>query len=270
MTTLITGGTGKTGTRVARMLADLGLPTRPVTRHTTPRFDWLDDSTWDAAMQGCEAAYLTFQPDLGLPGADAIIGRFAARAVAAGCSRLVLLSGRGEEGARRAEQALVASGAAWTILRSAFFMQNFTESFFAEEIAHGSLSMVEHSVGEPFVDADDLAEVAVAVLLDPAYDGSVIELTGPKLLTFADVADRLSRASGRDVVYRPLPLDAYVGELVEAGLSPDDAAGLGRLFAEVLDGRNAHIEDGVRRVLGREPRTFQSFLTGALGGVPHG
>ena len=129
MTTLITGGTGKTGRRVAHRLRALGRPVRAVSRHSEPRFDWLDDSTWQGALTGCTSAYLTFQPDIGLPGADTILGAFSRRAVALGCTRLVLLSGRGEDAARQAETAFIAAGAEWTILRSAFFFQNFTEAF---------------------------------------------------------------------------------------------------------------------------------------------
>jgi uncharacterized protein YbjT (DUF2867 family) len=261
MTTLITGGTGKTGRRVAQTLSDLGHPIRVVNRHSDPRFDWRDPDTWDRVLADCDAAYVTFQPDIGLPGADEIVSAFARTAVGAGCRRLVLLSGRGEESSRRAESALAESGADWTILRSAFFMQNFTESIFAEEIAHGSLTMVEHSAREPFIDADDIAAVAVASLLDPAQVGRIHELTGPALLSFAQVAAEMGQIDGREVAYRELPVDSYVAELVGAGLPEEDAAGLAHVFQEVLDGRNEHVDDGVRSVLGREPRSFGEFLS---------
>jgi uncharacterized protein YbjT (DUF2867 family) len=241
MTILVTGGTGKTGRRVADRLTALDTPLRVATRHSEPRFDWYDDATWDRALAGCTAAWVTFQPDVCLPGADAILGAFARRAVALGCTRLVLLSGRGEDGARRAEAALTRSGAEWTILRSTFFFQNFTEAFWADEIATGSLTMVESTVGEPFVDADDIADVAVACLLDPVHSGRVHELAGPRLLTFEDVAS-----------------------LVAAGLPAEEATGLAQLFEEVLDGRNAHLDPGVEDVLGRRPRDFATFARDAL------
>lgn len=267
MTTLIIGGTGKTGRRVAHLLTELGHPIRRASRTSEPAFDWTDPTTWEAALAGCTSAYVTFQPDIGLPGADEIVGAFADVAAAADCRRLVLLSGRGEEGARAAEQALVGSGADWTVLRASFFMQNFTESFFAEELQHGSLTMVEHAVGEPFIDADDIAEVAVAALLDDSHVGRTHELTGPELLTFADVASAIGAATGRPVESRQLPVQDYVDELVGAGLPVEDATGLAYLFHEVLDGRNAHVDDGVRNVLGREPRDFATFLA-ALAGDP--
>ncbi|WP_122818846.1 SDR family oxidoreductase [Nocardioides pantholopis] len=264
MTTLITGGTGKTGSRVAHRLTTLGRPVRAVSRHSEPRFDWHDATTWDAALDGCTAAYVCFQPDLGLPGADEIVGAFARRAVDLGCTRLVLLSGRGEEGARRSEAALVGAGPDWTILRSSFFFQNFTESFWAEELDTGSLTMVESTAPEPFVDVEDVADVAVAALLDPAHVGRVHELTGPRLIRFADIAAEIADASGRPVDFRELPAEEYAAALVAAGLEADDAAGLAALFDEVLDGRNAHLDPGVRDVLGRDPRDFAAFAADAL------
>lgn len=260
MTILITGGTGKTGSRVARLLSELGHDVRIASRHSAHRFDWHDETTWDATVAGCSSAYLTFQPDLALPGADVILGRFAERAVALGCRRLVLLSGRREDGAQKAELAIAASGADWTILRSSFFLQNFTESIFVDALARGSLMMVEHTVGEPFIDVDDIADVAVATLLDPDQIGRIHELTGPELLTFAEVAERFGAG------YLALPVEEYVAELIATGLSVDDATGLAYLFSEVLDGRNAHTTDGVRDVLGREPRTFDDFLETARAG----
>ena len=269
MTTLITGGTGKTGSRVAHRLDARGHSIRAVTRHSEPRFDWYDESTWDGALVGCTSAYVTFQPDIGVPGADVVLGAFARRAVGLGCTRLVLLSGRGEESTRDAEAAFIASGADWTILRSAFFFQNFTEAFWAEEIATGSLTMVEHTVSEPFVDADDLADVAVATLLDPAHVGRIHELTGPRLITFRDAADEIGTAYGRHVEYRQLPLADYVAALVSTGLPEEEATGLAYVFDEVLDGRNAHLESGVKDVLGREGRDFSTFLEDRLVHAAH-
>jgi uncharacterized protein YbjT (DUF2867 family) len=263
MTILITGGTGKTGSRVAHRLIHFGQPYRAVTRHSEPAFDWYDEGTWEGALTGCRSAYVTFQPDLALPGADAIIGAFARRAVALGCTRLVLLSGRGEDGARQAENAFIAAEADWTILRSAFFFQNFTESFWADEIATGSLTMVEGSAGEPFVDCGDVAEVAVATLLDPDHVGRIYELTGPRLITFRDIATEIGAARGRALAYQPLPVEDYIAALVSAGLPHEDATGLASVFDEVLDGRNAHLETGVHDVLGRAPRDFKDFIGAA-------
>ena len=267
MTTLIIGGTGKTGRRVAQRLATMGHPVRIGSRDADPAFDWTDQATWPGALDGCSAAYVTFQPDLGLPGADAVIDAFARAAVMHGCRRLVLLSGRGEQGARAAEDALIASGADWTVVRSAFFAQNFTESFWAEELAQGSLTLVEHQVGEPFVDADDLADVVVTCLTTPGHVGTVHEVTGPRLVTFREVAAEVGALTGRPISYAELDRDAYARALVAAEMPEGDAAGLASLFTEVLDGRDAHLTTTVRDVLGREPR---DLVAGAQGSRTRG
>lgn len=271
MTTLILGGTGKTGRRVAQRLSAMGHPVRIGSRDANPPFDWTDPSGWPRAVAGCDTAYVTFQPDLGLPGADAVVGAFARLAVGAGCRRLVLLSGRGEEGARRAEDAVIASGADCTVIRSAFFVQNFTESFWSEELAQGSLTLVEHQVGEPFVDADDLADVVVTALTDPGHVGAVHEVTGPRLVSFGEIADEVGALTGRPVRYAELDPGAYVAALVAAGLPEHDAVGLSYLFTEVLDGRNAHVTSTVRDLLGREPRDVAEVLEEAAAqGAWHG
>lgn len=263
MTTLIIGGAGKTGRRVANRLRTAGHDVRLVSRSTTPRFDWYDDTTWEPALAGATSAYLAFQPDLALPGADEIIGALAATAVAAGCRRLVLLSGRGEEGAERAEQALAASRADWTVVRAAFFAQNFTEGMWAEELVQGSVTMLDHSAKEPFVDAGDVADVAVAALTTPGHAGLIHEVTGPRLLGFDEVVVELSRTTRRPIAYRPLPAEAFTTVLLQAGLPAEEARGMTALFGDVLDGRNAYVTDTVRRVLGREPRDLLDALAGS-------
>lgn len=259
-TTTIIGGAGKTGSRVARGLRSAGHPVRLASRTGDVHFDWTDEATWDEALEGAGRVYVTFQPDLGLPGADEIIGSFARRAVASGTSRLVLLSGRGEAGAARAEAALAASGAAWTVIRSAFFLQNFTEAHWRHEIATGRMAMLRHEAVEPFVDAEDVAAVAVAALTDDRHIGATYELTGPATLAFRDVATAVAAASGIALQYEELGVDDYVRHLAASGMPGDDAAGLAYLFDEVLDGRNAFTTTDVADVLGRPPRGMGHFL----------
>ena len=261
MTTLIIGGAGKTGRRVAQELTSRGLPIRAVSRSTSPSFDWADETTWERAIVGTTAAYVTYHPDLALPGADDRIGAFARAAVDLGCRRLVLLSGRGEDGALRAEQALAASGAEWTVVRSAFFTQNFTEGIWADGIRHGSFVMLGGSAPEPFVDADDVASVAVAALTESGHCGAVHEVTGPQLSTFREIVEDIARIGGREIEYRELPAEGFVAELQQAGLTAEDAGGLSALFGEVLDGRNARTTSTVHDVLGRPPRGSLEALT---------
>lgn len=269
---LILGGTGKTGRRVAARLATLGLPLRIGSRSASPAFDWQDRTTWAPALDGVGAAYLSYYPDLAAPGAAEAIGAFSALAVEMGVKRLVLLSGRGEPEAQRAEDMLKQSGADWTILRCAWFAQNFSENFLADALLAGELMLPVGAVGEPFVDADDIAEVAVAALTDHRHAGQLYELTGPRLLSFAAAIDEIAKASRRDIRFVQIGNDDFKAALVEQQLPEDVVDLLMMLFTEVLDGRNAHLGDGISRALGRPPRDFADYAlaaaaTGAWGGA---
>jgi uncharacterized protein YbjT (DUF2867 family) len=261
--TLITGGTGKTGRRVAQRLEARGMGVRLGSRSGSPAFDWDDRSTWADALRGTTAAYVAYYPDLAVPGAAATIAAFAETALSVGTRRLVLLSGRGEPEAQAAEQALQASGADWTIVRCSWFCQNFSESFFQEPIQAGELALPVTDVAEPFVDADDIADVAVAALTDDRHIGELYELTGPRLLRFDEAVAEIAAAAGRPVRYVPITDEEFVAGLTDAGLPPDLVALLRFLFAEVLDGRNQHLADGVQQALGRPPRDFREFARDA-------
>ncbi|MEZ0164863.1 NmrA family NAD(P)-binding protein [Kineococcus sp. LSe6-4] len=252
---VVIGGNGKTGRRVAGRLTGRGEQVRVVSRSTSPRFDWDDASTWEAALAGAGAAYVTYHPDLAFPGVPEFNARFSATARAAGLRKAVLLSGRGEEGALASERALQESGLAWTVVRCNWFDQNFSESFFLGPVSSGVLSIPAGEAREPFVDADDIADVATAALLDPRHDGEVYELSGPRLLTFTEVARELSAATDREIRYEPVSHEEYVAELQREGLPADFAD----LFATILDGRNASVTDGVQRALGRPPRDFSDY-----------
>jgi uncharacterized protein YbjT (DUF2867 family) len=259
---LVTGGTGKTGRRVAERLTARGLPVRIGARSGEPRFDWEDRSTWGRALEGARSAYVTHYLDA-VPGAAETVGAFAELAVSSGVARLVLLSGRGEEEAERVDDAVRASGAELTILRSTWFAQNFSESFWLEEMLGGELALPAGDVPEPFVDADDIADVAVAALTDDRHAGEVYELTGPRLLTFAEAVGEICRAAGREIRYVPVSIEDYAAAAAGQGVPGDVVELLTYLFSEVLDGRNAHLADGVQRALGREPRDFADYARDA-------
>lgn len=257
--TLILGGTGKTGGRVAARLAARGVPVRIGSRSAEPPFDWQDQTTWAPALRDVAAVYVAYWPDLGAPGAAAAIRAFAELAVRNGVRRLVLLSGRGEEEAQRSEEELKATGADWTILRSSWFSQNFSEAFFLDSVRSGEVALPATDVGEPFTDVEDIADVAAAVLTEDGHVGKLYELTGPRLLTFDQAVAEISAASGRDIRFVPVSIEEFAEGLAKAAV-PDEFVGfLTYLFAEVLDGRNAHVTDGVQRVLGRPARDFREY-----------
>lgn len=206
---LVIGGNGKTGRRVAERLTRAGRRIRIGSRRAEVPFDWENPATWKQALDGATAAYVTFQPDLAVPGALETIQRFYSQAIESGARKLVLLSGRGEEEAQQAEKALQATDTDWTILRASWFCQNFSESFFHEPITAGELALPVDSVVEPFIDAEDIAEVAVAALTEPEHSRKLYELTGPKALTFAEATDEIAKATGRSITFTPVSLAAY-------------------------------------------------------------
>jgi uncharacterized protein YbjT (DUF2867 family) len=260
---LVLGGTGKTGRRVAERLARRGVNTRIGSRAGEPPFDWEDRSTWGAVLDGVTSAYVSYYPDLAIPGAVDKVGAFAKLAVASGVPRLVLLAGRGEEEAEHAEEAVRASGAELTVLRSTWFAQNFSEDYMLDLVLAGEVALPAGETPEPFVDADDIADVAVAALTEDGHVGELYELTGPRPLTFAEAVAEIGRAAGREVTYVPVSLDEFAAAAGGQGVPPEFIELLGYLFSEVLDGRNAHIADGVERALGRKPRDFSEYARDA-------
>jgi uncharacterized protein YbjT (DUF2867 family) len=260
---LVLGATGKTGRRVLARLTARGVPTRAGSRSAQPRFDWEDRSTWASALRDAKSVYISYYPDIAVPGAVETVGSFAELAVTSGVPRLVLLSGRGEAEAEHAEQAVRDSGAELTILRSTWFAQNFSEDYLLEHVLSGEVALPGGDTPEPFVDADDIADVAVAALTDDRHIGQLYELTGPRLLTFAEAAEEISKAAGREVRYVPVSIQEYASAAAEQGVPDEVIDLLTYLFGQVFDGRNAHLTDGVQRALGREPRDFADYARDA-------
>ena len=258
--TLVVGGTGKTGRRVADRLIARGRAVRIGSRSASPPFDWEDESTWAPAVQEVTSAYVTYYPDLAFAGAADRIAKFVDVAVDSGVTRLVLLAGRNEPAAERCERLVQASGVEWTIVRSSIFSQNFSEYFLLDPVLSGEVAFPAGDVAEPFTDVDDLADVAVAALTDDRHVGQVYEVTGRRLLTFAEAVTEISRATGREIHYVPVSLDEYAALLTEAGLPDDLVTEYCALFGDILDGRNASLGDGVQRALGRPPRDFTDFV----------
>ena len=262
-TTLVLGGTGKTGRRVVERLEARGLPVRVGSRSGEPPFDWEKPETWAPALEGVGAVYLTYYPDIALPGAIEATKSFTELAIESGAPRIVLLSGRGEPLAERAEDVLRDTGAELTILRSTWFMQNLSEDYMREHVLSGEIRLPAGDVPTPFLDADDIADVAVAALTDDRHVGQLYELTGPRSLTLAQVAAEISEAVGREVRYVPISIEQHAAEAAEHGAPPEMVELLTYLFSEVVDGRNADKTDGVRRALGREARDFRDFARAA-------
>ncbi len=256
---LVLGATGKTGRRIVQRLSEKGHAVRKGSRQSDPPFDWGNQSTWDAVLDGVSAVYISYAPDLAISGAADTIRALVDRAAEHGVQRLVLLSGRGEEEAQKCERLIQRPNIEWTVVRASWFCQNFSEGAFLDMVLAGEIALPAGEVREPFVDADDIADVAVAALTEDGHAGQIYELTGPRLLTFAEAVNEIVRAAGRTIRYVQIPPEAFAAGVAEAGLPRDIAWLLGYLFSTVLDGRNAHLGDVVRRALGREARDFADY-----------
>jgi len=258
-TILVVGGTGKTGKRVVEQLKDRGYDVRVGSRSAAPSFDWNIEKNWEACLSGVTSAYITYSPDLAMPGATDAIRTFANLAKRLGVKRLVLLSGRGEAEAQACEDIVKDSGLEWTIVRASWFNQNFSEGAFIDMVLNGAITLPAGNQVEPFVDVDDIADVALAALTEDHHNGRIYEVTGPRLMTFADVANDLSQAIGREIAFIDVPHKDFIAEIENSGAPQDVVWMLDYLFATVLVGRNAHVTDGVEQALGRPAKDFADY-----------
>lgn len=257
---LILGGTGKTGRRVAERLTKLGhKDVRIGSRNGEPPFDWENPETWEAAIEGMNAVYITFQPDLAIPSAAEAIQKFTTLARNNGIQKMVLLSGRGEKEAQVCEQIVMATADSWTIVRASWFNQNFSESVFLPSILAGHVALPRATALEPFTDADDIADVVVAALLDDQHTGQIYELTGPRLLSFPEAVAEISTACDREIHFQALTLEEHAAQLRAYQLPEDYIWLVNYLFAEVLDGRNASVTNDIEKVLGRKAKDFAEY-----------
>ncbi len=259
---LVIGATGKTGSRVVARLEAKGLPVRKGTRRAPIPFDWEAPETWAPAFEGVSSAYITYFPDLAFPGAVEKLGKLCMVAKRAGVKHLVLLSGRGEHHARLGEDVVRQSGVAFTIVRAAWFAQNFSEGYLRDPILAGVLPMPGGMIQEPIIDIEDIADVVVAALTEPGHTGNLYEVTGPRLMTFAEMAEVLASAIGRPIQHIPISFEDFHANVAQAG-GAFVADVFTQIARETLDGRNAHISDGVQRALGRSPGDFTVFAQAA-------
>jgi uncharacterized protein YbjT (DUF2867 family) len=242
-----------------RQLMQRGITVRGASRSGTPAFCWEDESTWEPVLTGTSAAYVVYSPEISAPASAHDIGKFAEVAVASGVRRLVLLSGRKEARAQLADQALMKSGAEWTIIRASWFAENFSEDFLLPCILDGEVALPVEDVGEPFVCASDIADVAVAALTDERHIGNIYDVTGPRLLGFRQATSEIARACGRSIRFTKVSRQAF-RERMAACQIPDDAVqSIDQLFHDVLDGRSEYIGDGVHQELLRDPRDFADY-----------
>lgn len=258
---LVIGGTGKTGRKVVKRLQKLDQNVRVGSRNGSPAFDWENPSTWAAALEGVDKMYVTFQPDLAVPGALDAIEMLTRQAKQSGIKKIVLLSGKGEREAELCEQVVIQSGIGHTIVRASWFNQNFSESFFLDPILAGHVALPQENARVPYVDTDDIADVAVEVLMNKKHNGQIYQLTGPRLLTFADVVKEIALATDRAIDFTPISLSAYTKMLKEFQVPDDYIWLINYLFNEVLAAEgNDVVSNDIEKVLGRRPKDFSEYV----------
>ncbi len=264
---LVTGGTGKTGRRVADLLRRRGVEVRAVSRSTDPAFDWTDATSWPAALDGARGVYLVPADGLG------VTGEFARRAAEASVERIVVLSARGVttpgyfenpeplvSDFLEREQGVRASGVDWTVIRPGWFMQNFDEGEFLDALRGGRLELPTAEGAAAWIDADDIAAVAASLLVDGGHSGETIELTGPRALPVGEATALIAAEAGRAIEYVPVTEDRYREQLREARVAPESIETAVSALSAIWIGSEEPTTDGVRRVLGRDPGTFEDFV----------
>lgn len=257
---LVLGSNGKTGRRVAERLEQIeGIEVRLGSRNEKLPFDWEKQETWPTVLQGIDTVYITFQPDLAIPSAVKTIQNFTGLATKLGVQKMVLLSGRGEKEAQLCEEIVKSTAKNWTIIRASWFNQNFSESFFLDPILAGIVALPRAEALEPFTDADDIADVVTAALLEDKHNGQTYELTGPRLLTFQQAVNEIAEASGRNITFQGLSLEEYNQLLQEYQVPEDHIWLINYLFEQVLDGRNSSITSDIENILGRKAKDFSVY-----------
>lgn len=262
--TLVLGSTGKTGSRVAAALVKRGLHVRTAARSGADvTFDWSRRDSYGSALDGIDRVYLV-APVMRLDFADDV-SAFLDKAEAAGVQHITFLSAYGMEQApdhvatRRVELDLLRREAIdHTILRPAWFMQNFTETFLKP--VDGAIFVPTGDGREAFIDAEDIAEVAAATLADPqAHAGEAYNLTGPEALTVAEAAAIISDAASLTIKHVDLDRDAWITGAIANGIPPEYGPVLRQLTKTIASGHGSLPNGTVEKIAGTPPRTFRSF-----------
>jgi len=259
---LVIGGTGKTGKRVVHLLEELGHNVRIGSRTASPAFDWHQSEGWAQALEGMDKVYITYQPDLAVPGALQAIEQLVKESKRAKLKKLVILSGKGEREAQLCEQVIIHSGLAYTIVRASWFNQNFSENFLLEPVLEGVVALPQAEANIPWVDADDIAAVAAKALTEDEHNGKIYELTGPRTLTFKDAVNEIAKASNRELTFIPISVKEYGDGMRQANIPEDFVWLIEYLFTEVLGNPElAEVTNDVEKVLGRKPIDFSEYAT---------
>jgi uncharacterized protein YbjT (DUF2867 family) len=262
--TLVLGSTGKTGSRVTKALIDRSLPVRTAARSRADvTFDWTRRDSYAAALAGIDRVYMV-PPVMRLDFADDV-SAFLDEAEAAGVQHVTFLSAYGMEHApdevaiRKVELDLLRrKKIGHSILRPAWFMQNFSETFLKP--TSGAIFAPTGNGKEAFIDAEDIAAVAATTLADPqTHAGKGYSLTGPEALTMAEAAAIISDETGQTIKHVDLDRDAWIAGAIANGIPPEYGPVLRQLTETIASGHGSRPNGTVEKITGRPPRTFRNF-----------
>lgn len=258
---LVTGAKGTTGRRIAERLKLEGVEFRAASRSSETRFDWANPETWKPALQGMRSVYVVPEGSAG----PEVVASFAKLAADEGVAILVLLSTReaeyeGYENHLAIEDAVIDAGTGWTILRPSWFCQNFYTQF-DREVRSGLLELPAGEGKDPFVDADDVAEVAFQALTMHGLEDKVYELSGPDPLSYREATERISALTGLTVRYEPVSEQTYYQRLREKGIPDDQARVMIVAHRPIAAGDNDFTSEGYRRLTGHPSKDFDTFVS---------
>ncbi|WP_109301436.1 NmrA family NAD(P)-binding protein [Aquimarina sp. AU474] len=257
---LVLGGTGKTGRKIVDLLGKTNHNVHIGSRSAKPSFDWHQPENWSHSLVGMDKVYITYQPDLAVPGALDAIERLTKEAQKAAVKKLVLLSGKGEKEAQLCEQVVIHSGIDYTIVRASWFNQNFSENFLLDSILDGFVALPQAEVQIPFVDTNDIAQVAVRALLGNEHNGKIYELTGPETITFKQAVTIIAEVTNRAITFVPISIQEYIEGMRRIDLPEDFIWLIEYLFTEVLGNpNNSEITNDIEKILNKKPISFKEY-----------
>jgi len=259
---LVTGATGKTGSSLVAQLQRAGVPYRAASRHGIPAFDWAQPATWDAALEDVASVYLVAPPTVNAP--YALMLDFIAAALRKGVGRFVFLSMAGLPAGGPAHgqvhQWLMDNSDDWAVLCASAFMQNFSQGHNLATIRADDQIYSNTGTGRvPFIDVNDIAAAALAVLTAPAPLNTEFVLTGDESMSYDRVAELISQACGRRITHTPVSTEEMAERLIKRGLPEATARFLAFGYATIAAGMADRTNDAVRTLTGRPPTTFQTF-----------
>ncbi|MDN9011707.1 ergot alkaloid biosynthesis protein [Brevibacillus laterosporus] len=268
---LITGGTGTTGSRIAKKLTELGHNVRIASRAKSQiagtervHFDWHDGATYERSLENVKKLYLVAPAGVFDPAP--IVLPFLDMALKAGVQRIVMLSALiiPDDGPvfGKLHEAVIKQAPEWAVLKPSYFMQNFINLQHGLTIKNESRIITATGNGKiGFIDAEDIAEVGVRALIDEIPHNTSHVITGPQALSYSEVAAMIGSVIGRTIKHVNIHKSTLQEKLAKAGLSMDYARFMADLDENIGNGAEKLVTDTVERVTGRKPRSMSDFIS---------